>query len=65
MLTVTNPAHELLDESAAANYLGLSPGTLSVWRATKRYPLKYIKVGRLVRYRRTDLDSFLESRSVS
>ena len=63
--TTDQPAIKLLDESEAARFLGISPGTLSVWRGTKRYPLKYFKVARLVRYRRTDLGSFLESRLVS
>lgn len=31
---------------------------MSTWRCTKRYPLPYVKVGRLVRYRETDVDAF-------
>ena len=55
--------HEpLLDRKSAAKYLGLSPGTLAVWDCTKRYDLKPIKVGRAVRYRKADLDNFLNSR---
>ncbi len=55
----------LLTERAAAAYLGLrNHNTLAVWRATKRYDLAYIKVGRLVRYRREDLDAFIEQRKV-
>jgi excisionase family DNA binding protein len=50
--------------SDAAKYLGVSEQTLAIWRCTKRYPLNYIKVGRLVRYRVTDLDAFLEQRTV-
>ena len=53
---------DLLDDKAAAAYLSLSPGTLSVWRSTGRYNLPYVKVGRLVRYRRADLDAWLEKR---
>ena len=53
---------ELLDDKAAAAYLSLSPGTLSVWRSTGRYNLPFLKVGRLVRYRRADLDAWLEKR---
>jgi excisionase family DNA binding protein len=48
----------------AAKYLSVSEHTLAIWRCTKRYPLKYIKVGRLVRYRVTDLDAFLTQRTV-
>lgn len=54
----------LLESLEAAEYLGVSPGTLEVWRSTKRYYLPYIKVGRLVKYRLSDLDDFLESRTV-
>jgi excisionase family DNA binding protein len=54
---------DLLTNEEAAAYLGLKPGTLDVWRSTKRYCLPYIKVGRLVRYRKSDLDRFLEEQT--
>lgn len=54
-----------LNRKEAAAYLGLSnPHTLSVWAATGRYKIPFIKVGRKVFYRRTDLDNFLASRTV-
>lgn len=53
----------LRDEVFAARYIGVKPGTLQVWRSTKRYDLPYIKVGRLVRYRQSALDAFLTSRT--
>ena len=59
-----NPNSDLLTEVEAANFLGLEPKTLAVWRSTKRYPLSYLKVGRLVRYYKSDLIAFLESRRV-
>lgn len=52
----------LLDRKTAAKYLSVSPGTLAVWDCTKRYDLKPIKIGRAVRYRRADLDKFIEQR---
>lgn len=52
----------LLDRKTAARYLAVSPQTLAVWDCTKRYDLKPIKVGRAVRYRKVDLDKFLEGR---
>ena len=59
---MSNPQHEpLLDRKTAARYLGIAPGTMAVWDCTKRYDLKPIKVGRAVRYRRSDLDKFLEA----
>ena len=51
----------LLDRKTAAKYLRVSPGTLAVWDCTKRYDLKPLKVGRAVRYRRADLDAFLNT----
>ncbi len=55
----------LLSPLQAAQQLGISPLTLANWRATKRYPLPYIKVGGRVRYARSDLDAFLASRRSS
>lgn len=53
---------DLLDERAAAVMLDLSPYTLSVWRSTGRYNLPFLKIGRNVRYRRADLQTWLEAR---
>ena len=65
-LTNTNHTHqnELFTSDQAAIYLGILPGTLEVWRCTKRYQIPFIKVGRLVRYRRSALDNFLVQRTV-
>lgn len=53
----------LYAEIAAGEYLGgedspVRPRTLQRWRLEGRGP-KYIKVGRLVRYPRDELDAFL------
>lgn len=63
MTTATTPS-ERVDEKRAAEILGVSPGTLSVWRCTRRYPLPYQKIGRAVRYRVADLEAFAQSRTV-
>ena len=56
---------ELLSNKEAADYIGVAPGTLEVWRCTKRYKIPHIKLGnRLVKYRKSALDAFLESRTV-
>lgn len=47
----------------AAAYLGISENTLSVWRCVGRYSIEYIKVGRLVKYRKSALDTFLSRRT--
>ncbi len=55
----------LLSRREAAQFLGIRESTLAVWHATDRYPLPVIKVGRLVRYRRDDLERFLDQRTTS
>ena len=54
----------LLRRDQAAQYLGLAPQTLACWAMSGRYGLPYIKVGRLAKYRRRDLDKFLQKRTV-
>lgn len=59
-----NPeAPALLSNAKAAEYLGVTPGTLEVWRSKKSHAIEYVKVGRLVRYRAESLDKFLASRT--
>ncbi|MBU0601153.1 MAG: helix-turn-helix domain-containing protein [Gammaproteobacteria bacterium] len=53
---------ELLTAKQAAAFLKVKPGTLACWRTTKRYPLKYIRVGKSIRYRLGDLQAFLAAR---
>lgn len=50
----------LFTRRQAAEYLGVKENTLAVWATTKRHPLPYYKVGRLVKYRLSDLQAFLE-----
>jgi excisionase family DNA binding protein len=52
----------LLTPAEVAERLGVSATTPATWRCTKRYPLSYVKVGRLVRYRLVDLEAFEISR---
>lgn len=51
---------KLLTPEQVAELLGVTPHTLAVWRSSKRYPLPYIKCGRLVRYRLDDVQGFLQ-----
>ncbi|MFS1864671.1 helix-turn-helix domain-containing protein [Vibrio breoganii] len=60
---VKHPHH--LNRKQAADYLGLSEGTLAVWASTGRYKLPFVKVGRKVFYRQSDLDVFIESNIVT
>ncbi len=56
--------HKLLSRKEAAEYLGVKISTLQNWACTKRYNLRFIKVGRLVKYRKEDLDEFLHRRTI-
>ncbi|WP_418358455.1 helix-turn-helix domain-containing protein [Shewanella basaltis] len=49
----------LLTPAEVARHLGVTAGTLSVWRCTGRYPLNFIKVGRRVMYRQSDVENFV------
>jgi excisionase family DNA binding protein len=54
---------ELLTTKQAANRLGLAAGTLHLWRHLGRYKLKFVRLGRAVRYRPEDLDEFVAERT--
>ncbi len=56
---------ELLTEREAAAILGVKSQTLAVWRSTRRYSLRWHKIGHLVRYRRDELVRFIAEREVS
>ena len=46
----------------AAKYVGISEAALRLWRAEGKGP-RYFRAGeKLVRYRKADLDSWIESR---
>ena len=50
----------LLSTPVAADYLGLSPSFLNKLRCTGGGPC-FVKLGRRVRYQKTDLDCWLET----
>ena len=62
MSVTLDPA--LLTREQAAKYLGVAAQTLAIWAMTGRYNLPVIKVGRLCKYRGTDLDRWLLSRTI-
>jgi len=50
---------QLLTRKAAAEFLGCKENTLAVWATNKRYSLPFYKVGRLVKYKISDLENFI------
>lgn len=68
-MTNAPPLNVLFDEEAAGKYIGgsdspISTRTMQRWRLEGMGPI-YVKLGRLVRYRQSDLDSYLDSNTCS
>jgi excisionase family DNA binding protein len=59
-IEIQKPEQKFTREEAAA-YLGVSPSTLANWASTKKFVIPYFRVGRSVRYKKSDLDAFIES----
>ena len=51
---------EMLNEHEVAAYLKMSLGSLRKWRLFRKGP-KFVKLGRAVRYKRADLETWLNS----
>jgi excisionase family DNA binding protein len=51
-----------MSRKEAAAYLGVSEITLAIWKTTGRYSLPVYKIGRLAKYKKSDLDAFIASR---
>ena len=49
----------------AADYIGIPANTLQYWRTTGAQQIPFIKVGRRVMYRVSDLDKWLDQRTFS
>jgi len=47
----------------AAGYIGCTDATLRTWVSKRRIP--FVRVGRLIRFRKTDLDHYLDENLVS
>jgi len=52
-----------LTSAEAADILGVTEGTLAVWRCTKRYRLPFVKIGRKIFYHNEDVKAFVASRT--
>lgn len=50
-----------LNERQASRYLGVSAGTLRLWRSQGRSPV-YFRAGKLIRFRVRDLNEWIEQR---
>ena len=59
------PDSTLIDNDPSAGYLGVKPNTLAVWRATKRYRIPFVKIGKRVKYKAGDLKKFIAAQTFS
>ena len=62
---MTTNIHYLIPPNDAAKILGVTAPTLSVWRATQRYNLPYVKIGGKVMYRPEDIQDFIKRRTMT
>lgn len=62
MASIEQAELHALTQNQAARYIGISGAVLRLWRTEGKGP-RYFKAGeKLVRYRRDDLDSWIEAR---
>lgn len=64
MSQVKANARDLMDEAALADFVGVTLKTLQKWRWQRTGPT-FVKMGRLIRYRREDVERWLESQLVT
>jgi excisionase family DNA binding protein len=60
----STPTSNLLTPGQVCDILAIPDSTLARWRSEHR-ELPYVKIGRLVRYRRQDLETWLENHLVN
>jgi predicted DNA-binding transcriptional regulator AlpA len=53
----------ILSNNEAADFLGVSPTTLPRWRWANQGP-RFVRLGRIVKYRREDLQAFIDGNLV-
>lgn len=60
-MELTQSKNKLLTTEEAAALVGLSPETLANHRTSGKSGLKFLRLGRSVRYRQSDLEAWLDS----
>ncbi|QGZ54305.1 helix-turn-helix domain-containing protein [Paraburkholderia acidiphila] len=54
----------VLTPEQAATYLSINEHTLAQWRSNRQQRIPFVKIGGRVRYRKADLDAWIQSRVV-
>jgi predicted site-specific integrase-resolvase len=55
-------SNDLVTPQEVATHLGVAVGTLAVWRCLGKIELKWVKIGRSVKYRPSDIKAYVISR---
>ena len=63
MIALLPAPNALLNTEQAATFLNLSPTTLTTWRVRRSDGPPYVRIGRAVRYRLDDLQSWLDTQT--
>lgn len=59
---INNPESKaLMTQREAAEYLGTSVGVLNVWRNLGKQHIPFVRWGRHIRYRKSDLDAWIDA----
>jgi excisionase family DNA binding protein len=64
-MTMIADSSELLTPAEVAALLRVEVQTLSVWRCSGRGGLRFVRVGKSIRYRRADVLDFIERNSAT
>jgi len=59
---MTSPAAEMMTDPEVTALIRVAPGTLANWRSTKAQQIPFVRIGSHIRYRRTDVDRWIEQR---
>ena len=51
---------QLLTRRQASEFLGIKEATLATWAHFKRYNLPFVRIGGCIRYKKSDLEEFIE-----
>jgi len=63
-LEISLKTDRLLSTEKAAELLSIPAATLIKWRSTGQVRIPFVKIGRQIKYRTTDLKRFIESSTI-
>lgn len=64
-MRVLNSGEALYKRKEAAEYLDVSETTLANWACTKKFHIPYYKIGKSVRYKKSDLEKFVNDGKIA